>query len=68
MKMHGGVDVQTHVFLTSALVGGEWSNFTLRPHYSQGKRPRYILDRRLVGPQSRSGRHGEVKILTPTGT
>jgi hypothetical protein len=25
MKAYGGVDVQTHVFLTSALVGGEWS-------------------------------------------
>jgi hypothetical protein len=24
MKMYGGVDVQIHVFLTSALVGGEW--------------------------------------------
>jgi hypothetical protein len=25
MKMCGGVDVQIHFFLTSALVGGEWS-------------------------------------------
>jgi hypothetical protein len=25
MKMYEGVDVQTHVFLTLALVGGEWS-------------------------------------------
>jgi hypothetical protein len=25
MKTYGGVDVQTHVFSTSALVGGEWS-------------------------------------------
>jgi hypothetical protein len=33
-----------------------------------GKSPRYPLDRRLRGLQSRSGRHGEVKILTPTGT
>jgi hypothetical protein len=24
MKAYGGVGVQTHVFLTSALVGGEW--------------------------------------------
>jgi hypothetical protein len=30
--------------------------------------PRYPLDRRLGGPQSRTGRHGEVKILDPTGT
>jgi hypothetical protein len=26
------------------------------------------LYRRLGGPQSRSGQHGEVKILDPTGT
>jgi hypothetical protein len=26
------------------------------------------LDRRLGGPQSRSGRYGEAKILDPTGT
>jgi hypothetical protein len=25
MKTYGGVDVQIHVFFTSALVGGEWS-------------------------------------------
>jgi hypothetical protein len=25
MKTYGGVDVQTHVFFTSTLVGGEWS-------------------------------------------
>jgi hypothetical protein len=25
MKGYGGVDVQIHIFLTSALVGGEWS-------------------------------------------
>jgi hypothetical protein len=25
MKAYGGVDVQIHIFLTMALVGGEWS-------------------------------------------
>jgi hypothetical protein len=25
MKTYGGVDVYIHVFLTSAVVGGEWS-------------------------------------------
>jgi hypothetical protein len=29
--------------------------------YPQGKSPRYPLDRRLGGPQSRSGRGGEEK-------
>jgi hypothetical protein len=43
-------------------------NFTPRPHYPRGKSPRYPLDRRLGGPQSRSGRFGEEKILDPTGT
>jgi hypothetical protein len=43
-------------------------NFTPRPLYPRGKSPRYPLDRRLDGPQSRSGRFGEEKILDPTGT
>jgi hypothetical protein len=25
MKTYGGVDVEIHIFLTPALVGGEWS-------------------------------------------
>jgi hypothetical protein len=29
MKAYGGVDVYIHIFLTSALAGGEWS--TSRP-------------------------------------
>jgi hypothetical protein len=33
-----------------------------------GKSPRYPFYRRLGGPQSRSGRYGEVKIFYPTGT
>jgi hypothetical protein len=34
----------------------------------RGKSPRYSLDRRLDEARSRYGRHGEVKILAPTGT
>jgi hypothetical protein len=30
MKVYGGVDVWTHVFFNSALVGGEWSASHLR--------------------------------------
>jgi hypothetical protein len=37
---------------------------TLRPLYPQGKRPWYPLDRRLGGPQSRSGRGGDFIIST----
>jgi hypothetical protein len=33
-----------------------------------GKSPRYPFYKRLGGPQSRSGRYGEVKIFYPTGT
>jgi hypothetical protein len=40
-------------------------SFTPRPLYSQGKSPRYPLDRRLGGPQSRSGRGGEEKNSQP---
>jgi hypothetical protein len=32
-----------------------------------GKRPRYPFYRRLGGPQSRTGRYGEVKIFTLPG-
>jgi len=35
--------------------------FTPRPLYLQGKIPWYPLDRKLGGPQSLSGRGGEVK-------
>jgi hypothetical protein len=39
-----------------------------QPLYLRRKSPRYPLDRRLAGPQSRSGRRGEKKILDHTGT
>jgi hypothetical protein len=61
MKAYGGVDVQIQIFWTSALAGGEWLASGLES-------PRYPMDRRLGGPQSRSGQYGEVKILDPTGT
>jgi hypothetical protein len=42
----GGVELQVHTFLNSALDGGEWSasRWQLYPH---GKSPWYPLDRRL---------------------
>jgi hypothetical protein len=43
-------------------------SFMPRPLYPRGKSPRYPLDRRLGGPQNRSGRRGEEKIFDPTGT
>jgi hypothetical protein len=38
------------------------------PLYPSGKSHRYLFDRRLGWPQSRSGRRGKEKILDPTGT
>jgi hypothetical protein len=38
-------------------------SFTARPLYSQGKRPRYLLDRRLSGPQRRYERCGISKSI-----
>jgi hypothetical protein len=40
-------------------------SFTPRPLYPQGKSPWYPLDKRLGGPQSRSGRGGEEKNSHP---
>jgi hypothetical protein len=68
MKVYVGVEVQIHIFLTSALVGGERSASRPCRFTPQGKNPWYPLDRRLDGPQSRSGQCGEEKILDPTGT
>jgi hypothetical protein len=51
-------------------LGISWSwlvSFTPLPLYPQGKSPRYPLNRSLDGPQSRSGRCGEEKILTLPG-
>jgi hypothetical protein len=61
MKMYGGVDVQFHVFLTMALVGGEWSasrpgRFTPGTHWIGG----------WVGP--RAGLDNVKKILDSIGT
>jgi hypothetical protein len=39
--------------------------FTPRPLYRQEKSPMYPLDRRLGGPQRRSGRGGEEKKSQP---
>jgi hypothetical protein len=40
-------------------------SFTPQPLYPQGKNPWYPLDRRLGGPQSRSGCGGEEKDSQP---
>jgi hypothetical protein len=40
-------------------------SFPPRHLYLRGKSPRYPLDRRMGGPQRRSGRYGEVTVLDP---
>jgi hypothetical protein len=50
MNTYGRVDIQTHKHL-----GTSWR----RSASPRGKSPRYPLDRRLGGSQSRSGRRGE---------
>jgi hypothetical protein len=40
MKTYGGVDVQIHVFVTLALVGGEWSASRSCRFTRRGKSPR----------------------------
>jgi hypothetical protein len=63
MKAYVGADVEIHIFLTMKVVGGEWS--VSRPcRFTPG-------DGALgthCGPQSRSGRFGELAIVDPTGT
>jgi hypothetical protein len=54
--------------LTSAIAGGELSASRRGRFTPRGKSPMYPLDTRLGGPESRSGRRGEKKILDPTGT
>jgi hypothetical protein len=56
---------------TFSWLGTSWRwvvSFTPRPLYHRGKSPRYPLDRRLSGPQSRSERRREDKIVYPSGT
>jgi hypothetical protein len=57
---------EIHIFLISALLGGDQLHAPAA--LSLGKSPQYPLERMLGGPQNRSGRHGEEKILDPTGT
>jgi hypothetical protein len=58
MKAYGGVDVQIHVFLTSALVGGEWSASALT-----------VLPRKggWVGPRTGLDDVEKIKFLTIPG-
>jgi hypothetical protein len=59
-KTYGEEAVYIHVFLTSALVKGEWSD-SLPCRFTPGERasPLHPVDRRLTGPHSQFVRGGE---------
>jgi len=63
MKTYWGVEIQLHAFLTSALDGVSCQLHAPAPLLT-GKSPRCPLDRRLSGPQSRSGQDCEDKKKT----
>ena len=58
------MEEQLYSFLSTRQIGYEWLNS--RPgRFTTGTEPRYPLNRRLRGPQSRSALHGEEKNLFP---
>jgi hypothetical protein len=64
MKAHWGGGIAPRILD----LGTKWRwvfTFMPRPLYSQGKSPWYPLERRLDGPQSRSGHGGEEKNYQP---
>jgi hypothetical protein len=67
MKAYGGVDVESNNFLTSALVGGEWS--VSRPgRFTPAERaPSTHWKEGWVGPRSSLDDVEKRKILTPAG-
>lgn len=62
MKVYGGVDVYSHVFLTS-LFGGEGQLHALNALTPGRKSPWYLLGRRLVGPRTGLGDVERRKVL-----
>jgi len=64
MKGGGGAEVLFHSFLTLAVDGGDCPT-SFPGRFNPGKEPSYRLNRKLRGPQSRSGRFGQQKSLAP---
>jgi hypothetical protein len=68
MKAYGGLDVQIHISLTSALVGGEW--LAPRPgRFTPGEgAPGTHWTGGWVGRRTSLDDLEKIKILDPTGT
>jgi hypothetical protein len=67
---HEGVLGSVCIYPHCLDLGTSWRwvvRFTPLPLSTRGKSPRYPLDRRQGGPQSRSGRRGEEKITIAAG-
>jgi hypothetical protein len=67
MKVYGGVDMQIHIFLTSVLVGGQWS--ASRPgHFTPGIRaPGTQWIKGWMGPRAGLGDVEKRQFLTLPG-
>jgi hypothetical protein len=67
MKAYMGVDVQTHVFLTSALVGGEWSASRFGRFTPAERAPGTNLIGGWVDPRAGLNDMEKWNFLTPPG-
>jgi hypothetical protein len=68
MKACGGMDVQNHIFLTSALVGGEWPASRPGCFTSRERSPATNWIGGLVDPRAGLYDVENTKILDPTGS
>jgi hypothetical protein len=68
MKTYGAVEVQTHVFLTSALVGVEWPALRFGCFTPEGSAPGTHWIVRCVGPRAGLDDKEKSKFLPPIGT
>jgi hypothetical protein len=67
MKAYGGVDVESHILLTSALAGVS-GQLHAKAALSPGKEPPVPMgwNKRLGGPHNRIGRSGELLLEKTT--
>jgi hypothetical protein len=67
MKTYGGMDVSIHIFLTSALVGGEWSASRPGRFTPEEKAPGTYWIRGWVDPRAGLDNMEKGKFLTLPG-